>query len=184
MTIYRLADKTPQIHSSAYVAREAVVIGSVTLGKDTSVWAFASLRADNDPIVVGEGSNIQEGAVLHTDPGRPLTIGKLVTVGHQAMLHGCDIGDGALIGIQAVVLNGAKIGKECLVGAGAIVTEGKEFADRSLILGAPAKAVRQLSDEDYERVRKGALSYVERRALFASGLVDITQGEPVNPHNP
>ncbi len=184
MTIYRLADKTPQIHSSAYVAREAVVSGSVTLAKDASVWAFASLRADNEPIVVGEGSNIQEGAVLHTDPGRPLTIGKLVTIGHQAMLHGCEIGDGALIGIQAVVLNGAKIGKECLVGAGAIVTEGKEFAPRSLILGAPAKVVRELTDEEVAKVRNGALSYVERRVLFSSQLVDITQGEPVNPHNP
>jgi carbonic anhydrase/acetyltransferase-like protein (isoleucine patch superfamily) len=184
MTIYRLADKTPHIHQSAYVAREAVVIGSVTLAKDSSVWAFASLRGDNDPIVVGEGSNIQEGAILHTDVGHPLTIGKLVTIGHQAMLHGCEIGDGALIGIQAVVLNGAKIGKECLVGAGAIVTEGKEFPDRSLILGAPAKVVRQLSDEDYARVRSGAVSYVERSQLFKSQLVDITAGEGIDPHHP
>jgi carbonic anhydrase/acetyltransferase-like protein (isoleucine patch superfamily) len=177
MTVYRLADKSPQIHQTAYVAREAVVIGSVTLAKDSSVWAFASLRGDNDPIVVGEGSNIQEGAVLHTDEGHPLTIGKFVTVGHQAMLHGCEIGDGALIGIQAVVLNGAKIGKECLVGAGSIVTQGKQFPDRSLILGSPAKAVRLLSDEDYARVRAGALSYVERSALFKSQLVEIPDGE-------
>lgn len=175
MTRYRLGDKTPQIDASAYVAVEATVIGDVHLAPDTSVWPGAVLRGDNEPIVVGEGSNLQEGAVLHTDPGCPLTLGKHVTVGHQAMLHGCTVGDGSLIGIQAVVLNKAVIGRECLVGAGAIVTEGKVFPDRSLILGAPAKVVRTLSDEDVANLRRNAQTYVERRALFKAELVALPE---------
>lgn len=170
MTRYRLGSKSPIIDDSAYVAAEGVVIGDVRLEKDTSVWSGAVLRGDNEPIVVGEGSNIQEGAVLHTDPGCPLTVGRGVTVGHQAMLHGCTIGDGALIGIQAVVLNNAVIGRESLVGAGAVVTEGKVFPERSLILGAPAKVVRPLTDEDVARLRRNADNYVERRRLFKTEL--------------
>jgi len=177
MTRYRLGDKTPAIDESAYVAIEAAVIGNVQLAPDTSVWAGAVLRGDNEPIVVGEGSNVQEGSVMHTDPGCPLTVGKGVTIGHQAMLHGCTVGDGSLIGIQAVVLNRAVIGRECLVGAGAVVTEGKVFPDRSLILGAPAKVVRTLTDDDVQAMRRNAQNYVKRRALFKTALVALPEPE-------
>ncbi|AZG06957.1 gamma carbonic anhydrase family protein [Pigmentiphaga sp. H8] len=170
MAVYQLGADAPRIPDSAYVAEQATVIGKARLGENASVWPGAVIRADNDDIVLGDSSNIQEGAVLHTDPGLKLTIGDYVTVGHQAMLHGCTIGDGSLIGIQAVVLNRAVIGKNCLVGAGAIVTEGKEFPDRSLILGAPAKVVRQLTDEDIARIRAGVESYVKRQQLFKKEL--------------
>ena len=170
MTVYRLGDAAPVIPASAFVAPNATVIGKVALGERASVWFGAVIRGDNEWIRIGDASNVQEGAVLHTDPGSPLTIEAEVTVGHQAMLHGCTIGEGSLIGIQAVVLNGAVIGRECLVGAGAIVTEGKVFPDRSLILGAPAKVVRQLSEEDVQRLRGSAASYAARAALFASDL--------------
>ncbi|WP_296558267.1 gamma carbonic anhydrase family protein [Pigmentiphaga sp.] len=173
MAVYQLGAHAPHIPDSAYVAEEAAVIGRARLGENASVWPGAVIRADNDDIVLGESSNVQEGAVLHTDPGLKLTIGDYVTVGHQAMLHGCTIGDGSLIGIQAVVLNRAVIGKNCLVGAGAIVTEGKEFPDRSLILGAPAKVVRQLTDEDIARIRAGVESYVKRQQLFKKDLKRI-----------
>jgi carbonic anhydrase/acetyltransferase-like protein (isoleucine patch superfamily) len=162
LATYRYGEHSPRIHEATYVADSATVIGQVTLSRDASVWSQAVLRADNEPIVVGEGSNIQEGAVLHNDPGFPLVIGSGVTVGHQAMLHGCTIGDGSLIGIQAIVMNGAFIGRGCLVAAGAVVTEGKQFADNSLILGAPAKAVRQLSESDVANLRGNAVDYVER----------------------
>lgn len=175
MTRYRLGDKIPVIHESAYVAAEATVIGDVRLARNTSVWAGAVLRGDNEPIVVGEGSNVQEGTIMHTDPGCPLTVGEKVTIGHQAMLHGCTVGDGSLIGIQAVVLNNAVIGRESLVGAGAVVTEGKVFPDRSLILGAPARVVRTLSDEDVANLRRNAQTYIERRALFKSELVVLPE---------
>ena len=173
MTVYRLDNETPDIHPTAYVAAEAVLIGKVKLGERASVWSCAVLRGDNEPIVIGNGSNVQEGAVLHTDPGCPLTVGDNVTIGHQAMLHGCTIGDGSLIGIQAVVLNGAVIGKGCLVGAGAIVTEKKVFPDRSLILGAPAKVVRELTPEDAERMARGADVYSERGGRFKTALVRV-----------
>jgi carbonic anhydrase/acetyltransferase-like protein (isoleucine patch superfamily) len=173
MTVYRLDNETPDIHPTAYVAAEAVLIGKVKLGERASVWSCAVLRGDNEPIVIGNGSNVQEGAVLHTDPGCPLTVGDNVTIGHQAMLHGCTIGDGSLIGIQAVVLNGAVIGKGSLVGAGAIVTEKKVFPDRSLILGAPAKVVRELTPEDAERMARGADVYSERGGRFKTALVKV-----------
>jgi len=177
MTRYQLGDKAPVIDETAYVAVEAVVIGDVHLATDTSVWAGAVLRGDNEPIVIGEGSNVQEGTVMHTDPGCPLTVGKGVTIGHQAMLHGCTVGDGSLIGIQAVILNKAVIGRECLVGAGAVVTEGKVFPDRSLILGAPAKVVRTLTDEDVQNLRRNAQNYVNRRALFKTSLIALPEPE-------
>ncbi|MGB6053643.1 MAG: gamma carbonic anhydrase family protein [Burkholderiaceae bacterium] len=173
MAIYQLGDTVPQLDPSCFVAESAQVIGKVTLKANASVWFNATLRGDNEMITVGENSNIQEGCVLHTDPGMPLTIGDNVTVGHQAMLHGCTIGDGALIGIQAVVLNGAKIGRNCLVGAGALVTEGKEFPDNSLIVGSPAKAVRQLDNAAVARIRAGTDSYVARSRLFKTQLKRI-----------
>ncbi|OVZ60386.1 gamma carbonic anhydrase family protein [Pigmentiphaga sp. NML080357] len=173
MAVYQLGADAPHIPASAYVAEGATVIGKARLGENASVWPGAVIRADNDDIVLGDSSNVQEGAVLHTDPGLKLIVGDYVTVGHQAMLHGCTIGDGSLIGIQAVVLNRAVIGKNCLVGAGAIVTEGKVFPDRSLILGAPAKVVRELTDEDIARIRKGVESYVQRQQLFKKELKKI-----------
>lgn len=170
MALYQLDDRVPQVHATAYVAESAELIGSVEIGEGASVWSQVTMRGDNEPIVIGRHSNVQEGSVLHTDPGCPLVVGEGVTVGHQAMLHGCTIGDGALIGIQAVVLNRAKIGRNCLVGAGALVTEGKEFEDGMLILGSPAKAVRPLSEEDIARMRRGAQTYVERGQRFKATL--------------
>ena len=170
MPIYQIGDDVPDIAPDAFVAPQATVIGKVTLKSRASVWFGAVIRGDNEPITIGKGSNVQEGAVLHTDPGVPLTIGDRVTVGHQAMLHGCTIGDGSLVGIQAVVLNGAVIGKHCLVGAGAIVTERKTFPDRSLILGAPAKVVRQLTDEDVARLEANAASYADRQEQYRQEL--------------
>jgi carbonic anhydrase/acetyltransferase-like protein (isoleucine patch superfamily) len=173
MAIYQLGESTPDIDPSAWVAESANVIGKVRLEANSSVWFNVTIRGDNDLITLGENSNLQEGAVLHTDPGKPLTIGKNVTVGHQAMLHGCTIGDGSLIGMQAIVLNNAKIGKNCLVGAGAVVTEGKEFPDNSLIIGSPAKVARTLTDEQAAALGRSSASYVERAQLFKSHLKKI-----------
>ncbi|MGH8781141.1 gamma carbonic anhydrase family protein [Paraburkholderia sp.] len=173
MAIYKLGGAAPTIHESVFVADTATIIGKVSLDENASVWFGAAIRGDNEPITVGTGSNIQEGAVLHTDPGYPLTIEANVTIGHQAMLHGCTIKEGALVGIQAVVLNGAVIGRNCLVGAGAVVTEGKVFPDNSLILGAPAKVVRELTDADIAGMRRNAATYVERREYFKAQLVRI-----------
>ncbi|WP_157270640.1 gamma carbonic anhydrase family protein [Azohydromonas aeria] len=170
MPLYRLGDKAPSVDATAFVAPDATLVGDVRLGAQASVWFQAVARGDNEPITIGAQSNVQEGAVLHADPGYPLTIGERVTIGHQAMVHGCTIGEGSLIGIQAVVLNGAKIGRHCLVGAGAVVTEGKDFPDRSLILGAPAKVVRQLGDEDVARLERAAAGYVERVGVFSTEL--------------
>jgi len=173
MAIYQLDDDIPRIADTAWVADSAQVIGRVELQDGASVWFGAVLRGDNERITLGRGSNVQDGSVLHTDPGCPLVIGQDVTVGHQVTLHGCTIGDGSLIGIQAVVLNNAKIGRNCLVGAGALVTEGKEFPDGSLIMGSPAKVVRQLSPEQFERVRQGAVHYAEKSARYRRGLKKI-----------
>ncbi len=170
MSIYQLDEHRPRIDDSAFVAREATLIGKVVLEENSSVWPGAVIRGDNETITVGRGSNVQEGAVLHTDPGFPLDIAEHVTIGHQAMLHGCTIGAGALIGIQAVVLNGAVIGRDCLVGAGALVTEGKVFPERSLIIGSPAKAVRTLSDDEVAKLRHNAKVYAERAAYYKTAL--------------
>ena len=161
MAIYQLGDDVPRIAHSAWVADSAQVIGRVSLAEGASVWYGAVLRGDTEWITIGARSNVQDGSVLHTDIGLPLTLGEDVTVGHLVMLHGCTVGDGSLIGIQATVLNGAKIGRNCLVGAGSVVTEGKEFPDNSLIVGSPAKVVRELSPEQAARMRRGALHYVE-----------------------
>lgn len=171
MTIFALGDDTPQIHDSAYAADSATIIGKVVLAKDASVWPQAVLRGDNgERIEVGERSNIQDGAILHTDPGFTLSIGEDVSVGHQAMLHGCSIGSGTLIGIQAVILNGASIGKNCLVGAGAVVTERKVFPDNSLIVGAPAKVLRELTEGEIAGLRRNATEYVERGRRYRAEL--------------
>lgn len=173
MAIYQLGDDAPDIDPSAYVADAATLIGKVTLAPNASVWSGVTIRGDNERITIGPNSNVQEGTVMHTDVGFPLTIGSNVTIGHQAMLHGCTVGDGSLIGIQAVILNGAKIGKGCLVGAGALVTEHKEFPDYSLIIGAPAKAVRTLAPDDIAKLEASAASYVARAQLFKTALKKI-----------
>ena len=170
MAIYQLDDLQPAIHDSAWVADSAAVMGNVTLSEDSSVWFGVVIRGDTETITVGKGSNIQDNSVLHADHGMPLVIGDNVTVGHQVMLHGCTIGDGSLIGIQAVVLNGAKIGKNCLVGAGSLVTEGKEFPDGCMILGSPAKAVRQLTDAQIEGLKMSAQHYIDNARRYKTGL--------------
>jgi len=173
MPIYRLDGDAPRIAESAYVAPEAVVIGKVTLGEHACVLPCAVIRGDNETIVIGDNSNVQDGAVLHVDPGFPMTVGANVTIGHQAMLHGCTIGDGSLVGIQAIILNKASIGRDCLVAAGAVVLEGKVFAERSLIVGAPARVARQLTDADVVSLRRAATIYVERGKAFKAGLERI-----------
>ncbi|MEY4268487.1 MAG: hypothetical protein RIS90_3022 [Pseudomonadota bacterium] len=173
MAIYELDGLAPQIADTAWVADSAQVMGDVVLAANTSVWFGAVLRGDTETIRIGRGSNIQDLSVLHADVGMPLTVGEDVTVGHQVMLHGCTIGDGSLIGIGAVVLNGAVIGKGCLVGAGALVTEGKVFADGSMILGSPAKVVRQLSPEQLEGLRRSAQHYVDNARRFRKGLKQL-----------
>jgi len=173
MALYRLGDETPRIADSAWVADSAQVIGAVELGPDVGVWFGAVLRADTEPIRVGKGSSVQDGCVFHADPGFALTVGENVTVGHQAMLHGCTVGDGTLIGIQAVVMNGARIGRHCLVGAGSLVTGGKEFPDGSLIVGRPAKVVRPLTSEEIAGLQRGARHYIENARRFRTGLRKI-----------
>jgi carbonic anhydrase/acetyltransferase-like protein (isoleucine patch superfamily) len=170
MAIYELDGVAPEVAESAWVAGSAEVMGNVRLAEDASVWFGAVVRGDCESISIGEGSNIQDASVLHADLGKPLVVGRHVTVGHQVMLHGCTIGDESLIGIGAVVLNGAKIGRNCLVGAGALVTEGKEFPDGSMIIGSPAKAVRQLTPEQIEGLRRSAQHYVDNARRFNSGL--------------
>jgi carbonic anhydrase/acetyltransferase-like protein (isoleucine patch superfamily) len=169
---FRLGDISVRAHADSWIAPQACVIGNVQLAAGASVWFNAVLRADSDPIVVGENSNVQDAAVLHADPGFPLTLGKGVTVGHHAMLHGCTVGDYSLIGINAVVLNGAQIGKFCIIGANALVTEGKQIPDGSLVMGSPAKVVRGLSAEQREMLEHSAAHYVTNAKRFAAGLVE------------
>ncbi|WP_114639209.1 gamma carbonic anhydrase family protein [Polynucleobacter necessarius] len=173
MAIFELDGITPQIAQGVWVAESAEVIGKVELHQDANVWPKVVIRGDNDLIQIGQGSNVQDASVLHTDPGYPLVIGKNVTVGHQVMLHGCQIGDGSLIGIGAVILNGAKIGKHCLVGAGALVTEGKEFPDGSMIIGSPAKAVKVLSSQQIAGIGEIAGRYVKNAQRYIKTLKKI-----------
>lgn len=170
MALYQLDDHEPRLADGAWVADTATVIGNVVLEQNASVWFGAVLRGDTEELRVGAGSNVQDGTVVHADLGYPVHIGAGVTIGHQVMLHGCTIGDHSLIGIQAVVLNGAKIGRNCLVGAGALVTEGKEFPDNSLIIGSPAKVVRQLTDAQVQGLRDSAQHYVDNARRFRQGL--------------
>lgn len=174
MGVYSLDGITPRVAASAWIADSAQVIGDVELAEDVGIWFGAVLRGDTEMLRIGRGSNIQDASVLHADVGKPLVVGEGVTVGHQVMLHGCTIGDGSLIGIGAIVLNGAKIGRNCLVGAGALVTEGKEFADGWMIIGSPAKAVRQLTPEQMQGLRQGALHYVDNARRFRNGLRKIS----------
>ena len=170
MPLYALGDLAPSLAEGAWAAPSADLIGDVRLGPRASVWFGAVIRADNTPILIGADSNIQDGAVGHSDPGAPLTIGARVTVGHQAILHGCTIGDGALVGMGARVLNGAVIGEQCLVGAGALVTEGKSFEPRMLIVGSPARALRPLTEQELAMLRMSAAHYAEKAAHYAEAL--------------
>jgi carbonic anhydrase/acetyltransferase-like protein (isoleucine patch superfamily) len=176
MPIYKLNDRSPLLPANGryWVAPNAMVIGDVALGEDAGIWFGATLRGDNERISVGARSNVQEGSTLHTDLGFPLVIGEDCTIGHNAILHGCVIGDGSLIGMGAIVLNGAKIGRGCLVGAGALITEGKEFPDGSLIVGSPAKVMRALDDAARARLKFSAAAYVANSRRFAAGLVEIS----------
>lgn len=173
MPLYALDDVAPQLASDAWVAPSADLIGDVRLGARASVWFGAVIRADNTPIILGEESNIQDGAVCHSDPGAPLTIGRGVTIGHQAILHGCTIGAGALIGMGARVLNHALVGERCLVGAGALVTEGKTFEPAMLIVGSPARAVRPLTDAELAMLAGSAAHYAQKAAVYAAGLRQV-----------
>ncbi len=170
MAIYELDGIVPQIAESVWVADSAQVMGNVELAEDASVWFGTVIRGDTEIIRIGQRTNIQDSSVLHADIGKPLTIGDDVTVGHKVMLHGCTIGEGSLIGIGAIVLNGARIGKACIVGAGSLVTEGKEFPDGSMIMGSPAKVVRQLSAEQMAGLRLAAQGYVGNARRFRDGL--------------
>ena len=179
MPLYTLDGVAPRAAPGTFVAPGAAVIGDVTLADDVSVWFNAVIRGDNDRITIGAGSNVQDGAVLHVDAGFPMAIGQNVTVGHKAMLHGCTIGDGSLVGMDAVVLNGAVIGRNCLIGAGALVTEGMEIPDGSLVLGAPGKVRKALDDAAIDRMHEGTRSYVEKIPRYRTTLVpldDVDQG--------
>ncbi len=175
MTVYSLGDYTPELpgNDEYWIAPNAAVMGRVVLKRNASVWFNATLRGDNDPIIIGENSNVQDGSVLHTDLGSPLTIGANCTIGHMVMMHGCTIGDGTLVGIGSIILNGARIGKNCLIGANCLITEGKEIPDNSLVMGAPAKVVRELSPEQAARVAGGAQSYVDNWRRFKAQLKPI-----------
>jgi carbonic anhydrase/acetyltransferase-like protein (isoleucine patch superfamily) len=172
MPIYALDGKAPRFEDadSNWVAPDATLIGDVSIGRNAGIWFGAVLRGDNELIVIGADSNVQEHTVMHTDPGFPLTVGTGCTIGHRAMLHGCTVGDNSLIGMGAIVLNGAKIGRNSLVGAGALVTEGKAFPDNSLIVGAPAKAVRVLDEAAVAKLRASAAHYVANGQRFRAGL--------------
>jgi carbonic anhydrase/acetyltransferase-like protein (isoleucine patch superfamily) len=170
MPLYSLGELNPQLAAHAWVAPSADLIGDVRLGSRASAWFGAVIRADNTPIIVGEDSNIQDGSICHSDAGSPLTIGARVTIGHQAILHGCTISDDCLIGMGARVLNDAIIEPECIVGAGALITEGKRFESGSLIIGAPARSVRRITDKERRMLRMSAAHYAEKAAQYAADL--------------
>ncbi|RVD60318.1 gamma carbonic anhydrase family protein [Mesorhizobium sp. M8A.F.Ca.ET.165.01.1.1] len=175
MPLYAIDGTEPSFADadSNWIAPDATLIGDVRIGRNAGFWFGVVIRGDNEPIVIGADTNVQEHTVMHTDPGFPLTIGEGCTIGHRAMLHGCTIGDNSLIGMGAIVLNGARIGKNSLVGAGALVTEGKEFPDNSLIVGSPAKAIRVLDDAAVERLRGSAAHYVANAGRFKAGLKKV-----------
>ena len=175
MSVYNLGDVAPELpgEDEYWIAPTAAVMGRVILKKNASVWFGATLRGDNDPITIGENSNIQDGSVLHTDSGSPLTVGKDVTVGHMVMLHGCTIGDNSLVGIGSIILNGAKIGKNCLIGANCLITEGKEIPDNSLVMGAPGKVVREVSEGQARVLTASAHHYVENWKRYRRELKPV-----------
>jgi len=167
---YRFEDRRVVCQGDYWIAPDATVVGSVVLGPNVSIWFGCVVRADNDTITLGENSQLQDGCVLHVDPGYPITLAKGVSVGHMAMLHGCSIGEGSLIGIKSVILNGAKIGRNCLIGANSLIAENKVIPDGSLVLGSPGKVVRQLSSEEIEKINATADNYVERYLRYRTGF--------------
>jgi carbonic anhydrase/acetyltransferase-like protein (isoleucine patch superfamily) len=171
---YSLADRKVVTKGDYWIAPNASVIGTVVLENNVSIWFNVVIRGDNDVITIGENSQVQDGSVLHCDPGLPLSLGKNVSIGHMAMLHGCTIGDGSLIGIKSVIMNGAVIGKNCLIGANTLIAEGKSIPDGSLVIGSPGKVVRQLSAEEITNINSFAAHYVERFKLFRAGLKAVT----------
>ncbi len=173
MPIYRLGEHTPQMQDGVWIAETATVIGDVHLGRNANIWFGAILRGDNDPITIGDNTNVQDGAVLHTDDGVPLTIGADVTIGHKAMLHGCTVGEGSLIGINAVVLNNAVIGRNCLIGANSLIPEGKVIPDRSLVCGSPGRIIRELSDHEVAKLKASADNYVHNALRYQDKLVKL-----------
>lgn len=173
MTLYALDGIAPEIAEDTWIAPDANLIGKIVVEEGGSVWFGCTLRGDNEEIRVGKGSNVQENCVLHTDMGYPLVIGEGCTIGHKAMLHGCTIGDNTLIGMGATILNGAKIGNNCLIGAGALVTENKVIPDGSLVMGAPGKVVREMSEEAIEGLKKSAISYQNNMRRFRDGMIKI-----------
>jgi carbonic anhydrase/acetyltransferase-like protein (isoleucine patch superfamily) len=175
MPLFSLGDKRVQLVGAGhYVAYDATLVGSVTLLDAANIWFKVVIRAENDQITVGERSNIQDGSVLHVDPGYPLTLGREVTIGHKVMLHGCTVGDGALVGINSVVLNGAKIGAGSLIGANTLIPEGKEIPEGVLVVGSPGRIVRELTPEQKANLRRIAQGYVERAALYGKALKQVT----------
>ncbi len=175
MPIYALEGHAPKLppQGTFFIAPTAAVIGKVELAARTSIWFGAVLRGDNEPVIIGEGSNIQDNCVLHTDPGYPLTIGRDVVVGHAVIAHGCTIGDNVLIGMGAIIMNGAVIGNNCVIGAGALVTEGKQIAANSLVVGRPGKAIRTLSDAQAAELTKGAKSYAAKIPAYLERLEEL-----------
>jgi carbonic anhydrase/acetyltransferase-like protein (isoleucine patch superfamily) len=175
MPLYSIGERRVALRGAHhYIAPDASIIGSVTLENDVSVWFNVVIRADNDQVTIGEGTNVQDGSVLHVDPGYPMTLGPRVTIGHKVMLHGCTIGEGSLIGINSVVMNGAKIGKSSLIGANTLIAEGKEIPDGVLVLGSPGKIVRELKQEEKDYLLKIAAGYVDRSRFYKSNLKAIT----------
>lgn len=173
MALYELDGARPAVEGDYWVADNAVVVGRVNLKANASVWFGATVRGDNHPITIGENTNVQDGSVLHTDAGVPLSIGSDVTIGHMVMLHGCTIGDNTLIGIGSTILNNAKIGKNCIIGAHSLIPEGKEIPDNSLVMGAPGKVVRELGPDQAKAIKASALHYVENWKRFATGMKRI-----------
>lgn len=174
--LYRLDHVVPAVSPDAWIAPDADVIGRVTLHKESSVWFHAVLRGDEEPIEIGEGSNVQDFCMLHADPGFPLTVGPNVTIGHHVVLHGCTIGEDSLVGIGSVVLNGAKIGANCLIGARSLITEGKEIPDGSVVMGSPGKVIREVTEQDRASMALNALHYVERGRAYRKGFAPVDQG--------
>lgn len=175
MTVYALDGISPEIDpDAAFIAPDAILVGKICIGPDASVWFGAVLRGDNEPIKIGAGSNVQDNAVLHTDPGFPLTVGKGCTIGHKAILHGCTIGDNALVGMGATVLNGARIGRNCLIGAGALITEGADIPEGSLVIGTPARVVRALDEDAINGLEASAARYVTNGRRYGVGLIELS----------
>ena len=173
MPIYRLGELAPQLQEGVWIAENATVIGDVRLGRNVNIWFGAILRGDNDPITIGDNTNVQDGSVLHTDDGVPLDIGANVTIGHKVMLHGCKVGEGSLIGINAVVLNRAVVGKHCLIGANSLIPEGKVIPDRSLVCGSPGRIIRELTDHEISKLQASADNYVNHALRYQDKLVRL-----------